>query len=113
MNKIILTLGLTLLLPLTSAHALVAEPDGYVDGEPVYCADADCGIGDGAEPLSDGPVRAGDGSGQMIPVVGGDDGQRLLQALTALSSSDNAMQSLRARIALKIVLQRWFEISQQ
>ena len=81
----------------------------------VICADVDCGIGDGAGLIGDKKViRAGDTTGKMVPIVGGDVGRQLLSIL--ISRSNNESLSVRdqqlAQLMQRVLINRWFRISQ-
>ncbi len=109
----------TLLLAFTilsfgfTASAQTPQPDGYVNGQPVYCADTDCGIGDGAEGLQDDGekevIRIEDNDPRMIPIQGGQAGQDLLQKLLQLQNSENQIMAVRAQLAAKLLLTKWHQ----
>lgn len=93
-------------------QAFAQTPDGYVDGEPVFCADADCGIGNGAAPIeiivddveittSEGDViKIGDSSGKMVKIYGGEAGRYVLNELIRLSNDESLSAGKRFVAAL-------------
>lgn len=117
-TSLTLLFGLLLVPTVSTAQT----PVNYVDGQPVYCADADCGIGDGAEPINSSDndtndnrvIRAGDSSGKMVSIYGGQQGRDVLHYFIDRSNDQTLTdrQRLIAGLLQQILINRWYELSQ-
>ena len=119
--NIFILIAVTGLPLMTSANTNVSISEvqmTYTDSDgdshtKTICTDSDCGIGDGAQPLDD-VIRAGDSSGKMVPIVGGETGREVLGILSRRSSDDSlsAKDRLISDLLQQILINRWFHISQ-